>query len=187
MAHVLTNADIARQLDLPESTIRYYRDRFEAFLPIVGEGRQRRYRPEALEVFRVIAETLRSNGTASDVESALSRMFPRAMPTDRKSQQQDAVAQQQPSLQLSEQLAVVLRQQYEAIGHQSAAIETLTQEVAELRRQLAARDETREQRAEERDQALVAAMRRLMEAQQTQSFWQRLFGSKRSHRMGSSD
>ncbi|MHB1426471.1 MAG: MerR family transcriptional regulator [Gemmataceae bacterium] len=101
----LINADIGRELDLPESTVRYYRDRFETFLPMVGQGRQRRYRPEALEVFRVIAGTLRNSGTADEVQDMLNRMFPRNMDSDHEPQQQVAVPQQQPSLQLSGQLA----------------------------------------------------------------------------------
>ena len=55
---LLTIKEIARQLDLPESNIRYYRDRFEDFLPYVGEGRKRRYKPEALDVFRFIVSEL---------------------------------------------------------------------------------------------------------------------------------
>jgi len=62
VAHVelLTIADIAKRLELPESTVRYYRDRFAPYVPSVGEGRGRRYRPEALAVLRFIADALRS-------------------------------------------------------------------------------------------------------------------------------
>ncbi|WP_081904367.1 MerR family transcriptional regulator [Brevibacillus thermoruber] len=49
---LLTIAEIAKQLDIPESTARFYRDRFEAFVPSVGEGRKKRYLPEAAEVLR---------------------------------------------------------------------------------------------------------------------------------------
>ena len=40
----LTNADAGRALDLPDSTLCGYGDRFLEFLPMVGEGRKRRYR-----------------------------------------------------------------------------------------------------------------------------------------------
>ena len=71
---LLTIAQIAKQLGLPESTVRYYRDRFSEYIPTTGEGRGRRYRGEAVEVFRVIADKLRA-GMPADPASLL-RMQP---------------------------------------------------------------------------------------------------------------
>lgn len=45
---LMTMAEIAKQSGLPESTVRYYRERFAPYVPAVGEGRGRRYHPEAL-------------------------------------------------------------------------------------------------------------------------------------------
>jgi hypothetical protein len=36
---LLTVAEIAKRLRLPESTVRYYRNRFNAYVPSVGSGR----------------------------------------------------------------------------------------------------------------------------------------------------
>lgn len=181
----LTIAQIAKQLELPESTVRYYRDHFSDYIPVIGEGRLRRYPAEAVEVFRTIAEVLRKDhGSATEVAEVLSRLFPRnsvatATPPQTTTEQQQALPQ------LAEQIAVVLRQQQEALKtqtamltQQTAAVETLTNEVAELKHQLAARDEASAKRLEERDQALVATMRRLLDAPRPQSFWQRLFGKR---------
>lgn len=187
MVATLTIAEIAQRLGLPESTVRYYRDHFADYIPMIGEGRQRRYPAEAVEVFQVIADTLRKDhGTATEVEEALNRLFPRNAVTTAEPPQ-TAAGQQQSLPQLAEQIAVVLRQQQEALERQNAmltqqtaAVETLTQELMDLKRQLAERDDAREQRLEERDQALVATMRRLLERQQPPSFWQRLFRSKPS-------
>ena len=44
----MTMREIARQCELPESTLRVWRDEFEAFLPAVGEGKRRRY-PESTQ------------------------------------------------------------------------------------------------------------------------------------------
>jgi len=52
MEELLTLKDIARQLDVPESNLRYYRNRIGDFLPSSGKGRKRRYFPEAIEIFR---------------------------------------------------------------------------------------------------------------------------------------
>lgn len=68
---LLTIAELARNLDLPESTTRYYCNRFAAHLPSVGEGRRRRYKPEALEKLRTIAATMRRDKNAYAVDLAL--------------------------------------------------------------------------------------------------------------------
>jgi len=101
MNELLTVAEIAKRLDLPESTIRYYRDRFTSYIPTIGEGRNRRYRLEAVEVFRFIADTLRSGAPFEDVEVALRASFP----VSAEQQQQTAVTQQQSAAVLRELLA----------------------------------------------------------------------------------
>ncbi len=68
---LLTIAELARSLDLPESTTRYYCNRFATHLPSVGEGRRRRFKPEALEILRTIAETMRRDKNAYAVDLAL--------------------------------------------------------------------------------------------------------------------
>lgn len=73
---LLTLSAIAEQLDLPESTVRYHVKKFSLFIPAIGEGRQRRYRPEAVEVLRMIAEMLKRNQTATEVAEYLRRQFP---------------------------------------------------------------------------------------------------------------
>ncbi len=72
---LLTIKEIARRLGLPESNIRYYRDKFDKFLPSVGEGRKKRFRPEALEVFEIIVQELAHNKSTAEIEERLSRMF----------------------------------------------------------------------------------------------------------------
>lgn len=62
---------IARELDLPESTVRYYRDAFDPWLPCVGRGRRRRYPSEALPLFRLIAEGYAQNRSRLEIEAAL--------------------------------------------------------------------------------------------------------------------
>lgn len=68
---LLTIAELARTLDLPESTTRYYCNRFAEHLPFVGEGRRRRYRPEAAQILKTIAETMRRDKNAYAVDLAL--------------------------------------------------------------------------------------------------------------------
>ena len=68
---LLPIAELARSLDLPESTTRYYCNRFAAHLPSVGEGRRRRYKAEALEKLQTIAQTMRRDKNAYAVDLAL--------------------------------------------------------------------------------------------------------------------
>ncbi len=72
---LLTLKEIARQLDLPESNIRYYRDRFEQYLPYTGEGRKRRYRPESIDVFQYIATELKQNSSYDEITHGLAKRF----------------------------------------------------------------------------------------------------------------
>ncbi|MCJ2165686.1 MULTISPECIES: MerR family transcriptional regulator [unclassified Pseudodesulfovibrio] len=81
---VLSVAEIARELELPESTVHYWKNRFSQHLPSVGRGRQKRFRPEAVEVFGAISRLLKEGHTARDVMDQLSQNYPLqadAMPT----------------------------------------------------------------------------------------------------------
>ncbi|MBG0791465.1 MAG: MerR family transcriptional regulator [Desulfovibrionaceae bacterium] len=73
---VLSVAEIARELELPESTVHYWKNRFAQHLPSVGRGRQKRFRPEAVEVFATISRLLKEGHTARDVMDQLARTYP---------------------------------------------------------------------------------------------------------------
>ncbi len=69
--------EIARRLDIPPSTVVYYKDRFERFIPHAGgPGRRKTYPPEALELFREIRAMYDSNWTAEQIEADLSERSP---------------------------------------------------------------------------------------------------------------
>ena len=74
---LLSIADISRHFSLPESTTRYYCKRFAPFIPSVGDGRRRRYRPETLDVIAAILEQMQKSRTAAAVEDSLLARFPR--------------------------------------------------------------------------------------------------------------
>ena len=73
---VLSVAEIARELELPESTVHYWKNRFAQHLPSVGRGRQKRFKPEAIEIFGTISRLLKEGHTARDVMEQLSQSFP---------------------------------------------------------------------------------------------------------------
>ncbi len=71
-SRLYTIRDVARELGLPESTVRYYRNAFAAFLPSVGTGRRRRYPAEAIPLLRLVAEGYAQNRPRAEIEQALS-------------------------------------------------------------------------------------------------------------------
>ncbi len=73
---LLSVAEIARELELPESTVHYWKNRFAQHLPSVGRGRQKRFKPEAVEIFSVISTLLKEGHTARDVMERLSQNYP---------------------------------------------------------------------------------------------------------------
>ncbi|MFP4083553.1 MAG: MerR family transcriptional regulator [Desulfonatronovibrio sp.] len=73
--NLLTIREIARRLDLPESNVRYYRDKFEKYLPSVGSGRKKRFKPEAMDIFEAIVQGLNQNLSSSEIEAGLAGQF----------------------------------------------------------------------------------------------------------------
>jgi len=73
---VLSVAEIARELELPESTVHYWKNRFAQHLPSVGRGRQKRFKPEAIEIFGTISRLLKEGHTARDVMDQLAQSYP---------------------------------------------------------------------------------------------------------------
>ena len=69
-------AAIAKILDVPESTLHYWKNRFDDVLPSFGTGRGKRYRAEAVEIFRDIGAMLAQGLSAGDVRAELARRYP---------------------------------------------------------------------------------------------------------------
>ncbi len=58
---LLTLKQIAQQLNIAESTIKGWRDKYPEYMPAVNIGRYPKYEPEALEIFKIIGDGI-SNG-----------------------------------------------------------------------------------------------------------------------------
>ncbi len=173
----LTIAEIARALSLPESTVRYYRDRFAGYVPSQGQGRSRRYEPAALDVLRSIADAMRSNVPQEEIEQRLAASYPLTVDTDEsitRPQQQSAATQQQSAAafaslvgQAVEHAVAPLERELEAtraaLMGKDATIERQAEELG------AARERARQ--AEERAAQLERAVRR-----QQRPWWLRLLG-----------
>jgi DNA-binding transcriptional MerR regulator len=68
---LLTLRQLAAQLDLPESTVRYYRDAFLDQIPSVGTGRRRRYPQQAVEVLRSIARSYAAGRSKREIVTSM--------------------------------------------------------------------------------------------------------------------
>jgi DNA-binding transcriptional MerR regulator len=73
--------ELARELNLPESTTRYYRDVFSPYVPSVGSGRRRRYPEKALTVLRFIADAFAVGRTRDEIREALTNGGAQQNPT----------------------------------------------------------------------------------------------------------
>jgi len=71
MEKLYSIAEMAKLLDMPESTVRYYRDRYTDFFPYTGTGRKKRYKQPAFEALRIIAELSKENKTAEEISDIL--------------------------------------------------------------------------------------------------------------------
>lgn len=68
---------IAEKVGIPESTIRYYRDRHKDFVPYIGKGRRRRYTEESLEILLRICGYAEENLNAIDIDERLDAEYDR--------------------------------------------------------------------------------------------------------------
>lgn len=68
--------EVARQLNIPPSTVVYYKDRFSEFVPSQGgEGRRKRYPAEVIDIFRRIREMFNNNWSTEQIEQELALRY----------------------------------------------------------------------------------------------------------------
>lgn len=92
MQDLLTLKEIARRLEVPESNLRYYKNRIGSFLPSVGKGRRRRYLPEATEVFARTIQLVQEGMTLDRVYTYLAQEQPLEVETKEATTAREAFA-----------------------------------------------------------------------------------------------
>lgn len=155
-----TMTEIAKKLKIPESTARYYRDRFADYVPAIGTGRSRRYPQQALDAIQLISTLMKENKSSEEVEKELEKRFGVTMEVSPEPQEQLATIQQQsiePTLLLT------------LVSQQNAEVAILRKELEDLRNEIRNRDESR-------DQKLTEVLRLIQEQQKKKKpWWKRLF------------
>jgi len=153
----LSLREIGRRLNIPPSSVVYYKDRFSRFIPVHdGKGRRTKYPQEAVTIFKEIRAMFENNWSADEIEQLLAQKFGQANGGVRGMQRGSAAGGERPL----EELAGVIEKMSDVLENQSlfrAEIDSLRSEVGELK---AERDEM-EQRYRRRVEELQAEIEKL--------------------------
>ena len=122
-----TISKMAKILKIPESTARYYRDRYPDFMISVGSGRKKRYKKETLKSLRLIAELSNRSLSAEDINNHLSKEFSRNIEIEEQNRSTTAVEQQHHYLE-------IISNSLRSIADQKKEIADLREEVNELKK-----------------------------------------------------
>ena len=129
--------EVGRQLEIPPSTVVYYKDKFDRFIPSVGgDGRRRRYPVEVLEIFRRIRKMFNDNWSAEQIERELALKFSSLMNDQQSDQSFEQSVDSAMSDGLAREVGAVLSRMTDVLDNQSlfrSEIRSLRDEVAELR------------------------------------------------------
>ncbi len=136
---LLTLTAIASKINIPESTVRYYARKFAKVLPSVGDGRQKRYRPEAIDMLRIIADMFKENKNEIDIFNHLSHKYPINIDPEPQVQQQSLTVQQQSNLVLNSVATELLQKiadSFNTIADQKKEIERTKNELEVTKKRL---------------------------------------------------
>ena len=119
---------MAKILKIPESTARYYRDRYPEFMISIGSGRKKRYKKESLGALRIICEMASSSKTAMETEERLSKEFSRNIEVEEQTAITIAVEQQH------NRFLEIISNSLVSMADQKKEIQELREEVKEIKK-----------------------------------------------------
>ncbi|MEF2231252.1 MAG: MerR family transcriptional regulator [Pseudodesulfovibrio sp.] len=131
--------EVGRRLDIPPSTVVYYKDKFSKYIPYTGEGdgRRRRYPAEVLEIFRRIREMFNDNWSVDQIERELEMKFSGLLNDQQCDHENGQSFSGGPDV-FARELGGVLARMSDVLQNQTlfrSEIRSLRDEVAELRRE----------------------------------------------------
>jgi len=157
--------EVGRQLDIPPSTIVYYKDKFNKYIPSEGSGgRRRRYPLEVLEIFRRIREMFNDNWSTEQIERELALKFSLLMADQRADQSVDQSVDVGLSDGLNQEIGSVLSKMADVLDNQSlfrSEIRSLRDEVAELRKERVESEDRHVERMQVLEQEVFELRRRV--------------------------
>ncbi|MFG6115374.1 MerR family transcriptional regulator [Halobacillus sp. MO56] len=181
-------ADIAKKMNRPRPTLQSWKEQFSEFLPSVGSGRSMRYEEEALEIFMTIEklkgigepkekirDVLRSSitlNTKDDPNELLSEPVVNKMQDGYEAFLQEIKAQND-----------LLREQNDTFHRQNQErkkeFEELKEQFERIHQTSKASHEAVITNISRRDELLMKTLKEMMEQKKKESFWSRLFNSKK--------
>ncbi|WP_425057684.1 hypothetical protein SCACP_22180 [Sporomusa carbonis] len=191
MAELLSIKDISQEIGIPQSTLRYYRDLFLEYLPATGEGKKKRFYPEAVAVFEAIAKGMHQNKNAEEIAAELNSRFARFIEVPFESQESSATYSQNDETSQSQALSpvsqidgsaimAIIASQNQALQQIAATITIVNEQQEELhnlKQEVSKLEERLETELTDHFQLVDARLRQVMdENKKTKSFWQRIFG-----------
>jgi transposase-like protein len=195
VSELLSIKEISQELGIPQSTLRYYRDLFMDYLPAAGEGKKKRFYPEAVVVFQTIAKGMHKNKSADDIASDLNQRFTRFIDVneaEEKTQESSATYSQKDEIHQSQALTsltqldgsaimAVVASQNQALQQIAATISIVNEQQEELhnlKQEVNKLEERLEKELTDHFQLVDTQLRQAIEQRETKktkSFWQRLF------------
>ncbi|MDF2875865.1 MAG: hypothetical protein K0R22_2548 [Sporomusa sp.] len=192
MTELLSIKDISQELGIPQSTLRYYRDLFLDYLPAMGEGKKKRFYPEAVEVFQAIAKCMHQNKSSDDIANELDSRFTRFIEIDTEPQESSATYSHNDETGQSQALSTinqfdgstimaVIASQNQALQQIAATISMVNgqqEELHNLKQEVSKLEERIETELTDHFQLIDARLRQIREEKEIdkpKSFWQRLF------------
>ena len=165
MDELFTMSEMASILKTPDSTVRSHCQRFREYIPYTGEGRERRYLPDALTVLRVVAECYERNMTTAQIRAHLAQEFAVTV------EQQQSVATQLQGIEQQQQSTFTQQQAMAMLLLVVAECQRVTGELGEVKDRLAAMEQ--QQATAKRDvDGFIAEWR----AKKNRPWWRRWFG-----------
>ncbi len=177
-----TITDIAQKANMSETTARRYASLFAAFLPSRTIGRTKKYAPETAGLLMRVAALYQEGLSTPEVLEWLQREFPQTVEVE-----EENPLSHLPSITTPPSLVLaLLAAQNTTLTHIAETLDKLaaqSEEISAMRAELDAlrqQHEAEKQHREDRDQQIVAAMRRMLSEPQPlkRSWWP--FGRRRT-------
>lgn len=152
-------SDIAKHLQLPESTVRTWRDQFSLFVPGTGEGRARRFSEEEFQLFLEIAHHKQQRLTVPEITDRLTKRHALTMPDE--SHPEESLAQNLPQIiyRMAEHIATLQTRLDQMEAAQREGLSQVSDELASTRetllQEIQKRDSQHEQVIKERDDKVL--------------------------------
>eukprot|EP00831_Metopus_contortus_P050574 TRINITY_DN42504_c0_g1_i1.p1 TRINITY_DN42504_c0_g1~~TRINITY_DN42504_c0_g1_i1.p1 ORF type:complete len:350 (-),score=32.77 TRINITY_DN42504_c0_g1_i1:5-1054(-) len=157
--------EVGRQLDIPPSTVVYYKDKFSRYIPSVsGGGRRRRYPVEVLEIFRRVREMFNDNWSTEQIEKELALKFSMLMNDQQYDQQDEQSSLASGADSFAREVGTVLTKMSDVLDNQSlfrSEIRSLRDEVAALHRERKESERAHAERVEVLEQEMASLRRHL--------------------------